>query len=114
MRKLIVASLVLGLAWCATSYANQGNAIKEAMKICMKGGLCGKVAKGEASAEEKTKLAELLKAMAAAKPPKGSEESWKEKAGALATAAAEIADGKDSSAKLKAAANCMACHKEHK
>lgn len=114
MRKLIVASLVLGLAFCATSFANQGNAIKEAMKLCLKGPLCGKVAKGEATAEEKTKLAELFKAMAAAKPPKGTEESWKEKAGALATAAAEIAEGKDSAAKLKAAANCKACHDVHK
>ena len=53
--------------------------------------------------------------MAANKPPKGEEESWKAKTGALLSAAKECAEGKEGAGdKLKAAANCMECHKAHK
>ena len=45
------------------------------------------MAKGEASAEEKKQLVELYEALAANKPPKGDEASWKEKTAALVAAA---------------------------
>jgi hypothetical protein len=83
--------------------------IAEVMAKAMKGGLCGKVAKGEASAEEKETLIELFTALHANTPPKGAEDSWKMKTKALLDAA-KAGDG----AALKKAANCAACHKEHK
>ena len=83
--------------------------IGEVMKVAFKGGLCGKVAGGKASDAEKAQLVELFTSLAANKPPKGDEASWKEKTGAL-LAAAKAGDG----AALKKAANCAECHKAHK
>jgi len=119
MRKLIVAGVVLAFGWLAVSLFAADDApkykIKDVMKTCMKGGLCGKVAKGEASADEKKQLVEYFTSLAANKPPKGEEESWKAKTGALLEAAKAAAEGKEGAGdKLKAAANCMECHKAHK
>ena len=120
MRKLSVAAFVVALGWLAVSLTGTAQedkkvAIKDVMKTAMKGGLCAKVAKGEASADEKKQLVELFTALAANKPPKGEEASWKEKTGALVAAAKEAAEGKEGAgAKLRAAANCMACHSAHK
>lgn len=83
--------------------------ISEVMKTAMKGGLCAKVAKGDASDEEKKQLIELFTALSQNTPPKGEADSWKEKTGAL-LAAAKADDGKA----LKKAANCGACHSVHK
>ena len=84
--------------------------IKQVMQKCMaKGGLCGKVAGGEANAEEKKQLVEYFTALSKLTPPKGEEASWKEKTSALLDAAK-----KDDGAALKKAANCQACHSEHK
>jgi hypothetical protein len=83
--------------------------IKEVMQKAMKGGLCGKVASGKASGEEKDQLIDLFTALHANTPPKGDADSWKTKTKALLDAA-KAGDG----AALKKAANCMACHSEHK
>lgn len=89
--------------------------VKDVMKTAMKGGLCKKVASGDASAEETKQLIELLESMAAAKVAKGDADSWKEKTSALVAAAKGVAAGTDGAgAKLAAAANCAACHKVHK
>jgi hypothetical protein len=121
MRKLIVAGVVLAFAWVAVSLVvaeekeEKKASIKEVMKVCMKGGLCAKVAKGEASEEEKKKLAGLFAALHEAKPPKGEAESWDAKTKALVDAANDVLAGKEGAGdKLKAAANCMECHKAHK
>jgi hypothetical protein len=120
MRKMFVASVVIALGWLALSLSGTAQetkpaTIKEVMATCMKGGLCTKVAKGEASADEKKKLVEMFTALAANKPPKGEEASWKEKTAALLAAAKDAEAGKEGAAdKLKAAANCMACHSVHK
>ena len=120
MRKLLVASFVVGFAWVAfavTTGAQEKEkvAIKEVMKVAMKGGLCAKVAKGEASEEEKKKLAGLFAALHENKPPKGEQSSWDEKTNALVAAANDVLAGKEgASEKLRAAANCMACHSAHK
>jgi hypothetical protein len=120
MRKLIVAGVVLAFGWLAVSlFAAEDEkpkaSIKEVMKVCMKGGLCGKVAKGEASEEEKKKLAGLFAALHEAKPPKGEAASWDAKTKALVDAANDVLAGKEGAGdKLKAAANCMECHKAHK
>lgn len=89
--------------------------IKEVMKTCMKGGLCKKVASGEASEEEKKQLVEMFDALAKNTPPKGEAESWKEKTTALLKAAKACAEGSaEGQDALKKAANCMECHKAHK
>lgn len=121
MRKLLVAGIVLAFGWVALGLV--GNAeeetkkttIKEVMKLAMKGGLTAKVAKGEASEDEKKQLAALFKALHDNKPPKGEAESWDAKTTALVDAAAAVLEGKEGAGdKLKAAANCMECHKAHK
>lgn len=92
--------------------------IKEVMKKCFADGgakLCGKVAGGTATAEEKKELVECFTALAANKPPKGDEKSWKEMTGALVAAAKECAEDKEGGPdKLKKAANCKGCHTAHK
>jgi hypothetical protein len=123
MRKLIVASMIVVFGWAMLSL-NSGaqdkakHSIKDVMKACMaKGGpgLCGKVAGGTASEEEKKMFVEYVTALAANKPPKGEDASWKEKTSALLAAAKDCAAGKAGATDaLKAAANCMGCHSAHK
>jgi surface antigen len=112
---------VFALAFVATAtmmpltFAQDGKAIKKAMKEAMKGGLCKSVASGEGSADDKKKLYELFADMAKEMPPKGDKASWDAKAGALASAAKAVMEGKEgATAQLKKAANCKACHSEHK
>lgn len=118
MRKALVASVVIVCGWAVltlSSGAQEKVAIKEVMKVAMKGGLCAKVAKGEASEEEKKKLAGLFAALHENKPPKGEQASWDAKTKALVDAANEVLAGKAGAGdKLKTAANCMACHSAHK
>jgi len=71
--------------------------------------LLAKVTSGKASSEERKELVSLYQALAKNDPPKGEQDSWKEKTEALVKAAkANDADA------LKKASNCAACHKEHK
>ena len=91
--------------------------IKEVMKNAMKPktGLINKVMAGEASDDEKKTLHEMFVALAANEPPKGEADSWKKKTGALVRAAKAVVEGDEEGlAKLKKAANCKACHSEHK
>src|SRR3954467_6447875 len=65
MRKLLVAFVVAvlgGAILTFTTDAQETAAIKEVMKVAMKGGLAKKVANGEATDEEKKKLAGLFSA----------------------------------------------------
>ena len=107
------AVAILGLALLLDTSAQGGKdekvTIKVVMQKAMKGGLCKKVAEGKASDEEKKQLVELFTALSKATPPKGDADSWKDKTGALLTAA----KGTDGEA-LKKAADCKACHTEHK
>jgi surface antigen len=97
------------------AFAADNTATKKAMKEAMKGGLCKKVAAGEGSDDDKKKLLALFTDMAKETPGKGEAASWKEKAGALVSAAQAVVDGKaDGNAQLKKAANCKACHDVHK
>jgi len=120
MRKLIVASVVVAFAWLAFSLTSGAQddkkvTIKEVMKVAMKGKLCEKVASGQASEEEKKKLAGLFAALHENKPPKGEQGSWDAKTQALVDAANDVLANKEgASQKLKDAANCMACHSAHK
>jgi hypothetical protein len=121
MRKLLVAGVMIAVGWVAFSLVTNAadekpkHTIKEVMKSAHKGGLMKKVADGKASEAEKKQLVEFYTALAANKPPKGDEASWKEKTSALLAAAKDAEAGKDGAgAALMKAANCMACHSAHK
>lgn len=94
--------------------------IKEVMAQAHKGKmgtLRDKVMKGEASMEERQKLADLYEALAASKPPKGDEKDWKKKTTALAEAAkALVKDGSDKKAigVIQKGSNCKICHEAFK
>lgn len=124
MRKLFFGLTTLVLALATTvgmSLAEDKkdekpkHTIKDVMKTAHKGGLLKKVQDGTATEADKKLLAELYLALHDNTPPKGAPESWKEKTDALVKASKDALEGKEGSGEgLKKAANCMACHKEHK
>jgi hypothetical protein len=119
MRKLIVAGLIVAFGWVALGVAQDTKpkyTTKEVMKTAHKGGLAKKVAKGDASADEKKQLLELYEALAANKPPMGDDASFKEKAAELVAAAKDAVEGKPGAAdKVNAIfMKCMGCHQAHK
>lgn len=97
--------------------ATQAGSVHDVMETANEGknSLYDRVVGGKGTPEEAKKLADLYQALPGLKPPKGDAKSWKEKATGLATAAKEVADKKPGAVeKLKAAANCKACHSVHK
>ena len=91
--------------------------IEDVMKKGMnpKTGLLKKVSAGDASDEEKKTLAEMFTALGKNEPPKGDAQSWKKKTRALDKAGKALVEGDEKApAMLKKAANCKACHSEHK
>ena len=116
---LLVALLVtigtMGFLSRAGAGTKDEEVIKKVMKEAMKGGLYKKVMDGKANDDEKQTLLKLYQSLAKEAPPEGDEASWKTKTTALVTAAQAAVDGKgDSSALIKSAANCKACHSVHK
>lgn len=123
MKKLFAALVLSGLSLALVSSGSAGDkdkdkpkyTISEVMQKAMKGGLCGKVAKGTATEAEQKELAAYFVALHANTPPKGDAESWKAKTAALKTAAEGVLKGdKTAAVALQKAANCAACHKVHK
>jgi len=106
---LEVLGMTLAVQVSSQAQGKKDVSIAEVMKVCMKGGLCAKVASGKASDDEKKQLIALFTSLHAATPPKGDAASWKAKTEALLEASRK-GDG----AALKAAANCAGCHKAHK
>jgi hypothetical protein len=102
-------ALVLVIQSSVDGAAGDKITIKDVMKTAMKGGLCGKVASGKASDDEKKELIKLFTGLTMCTPPKGDAAAFKEKAKALLDAA-KADDGKA----LKKAANCKACHEVFK
>ena len=99
----------------AADDAKAKHSVKEIMAKCMKSGLCKKVADGKASKAETQALVAMLSELPKNKAPKGDADSWSAKTTALADAAKAVGEGKDGAgAALAKAANCAACHKEHK
>jgi len=97
--------------------AAQTGSVHDVMETANEGknSLYERVAAGKATQEEAKKLSDLYQALPGLKPPKGDAKSWKEKATALAAAAKDVAEKKPGALdKLKAAADCKACHKVHK
>jgi hypothetical protein len=112
--RLIAAALaIVGLVFMLDSNIYGGReavSISVIMKKAMKGGgLIGKVDKGTATPEEKKEFIALLTDLAAHKPPKGDETSWREKTKALLEAAKA-----DNVKALNKAADCKGCHSMHK
>ncbi len=119
MRKWMIMAVTIGLtvsiAGLSQARLEDEITIKDVMKAAMKGGLNKTAAEGKASDDQKKELLELYTALHEAKPPKGDEESWKDKTGALKNAAQDLVDGKAGAGDaLKKAANCKACHDTHK
>jgi predicted secreted protein len=115
----VALAATLAVLWCSGNAlsADPKYSIKEVMKLAHSGkpALCTKAVQGKATPEEKKQLLELYEALAANKPPRGSEQAWKERTTALVEAAkALVANDKDAIAKYKKALNCAGCHKEHK
>ena len=70
---------------------------------------------GKGSDDDLKKLVSAYEVLAAQKPSKGDEGSWKNLTGALLTAAKDVQAKKEGAIeKLKAASNCKACHEPHK
>ena len=91
--------------------------IKDVMKDYHKGddAMCKKVVGGKATKDELKKIVEAYAALPDAKPPKGDEKEWKDRATKLLDAAKGVQAGKaDALAKYKDAVNCKACHTAHK
>ena len=104
---------------CATLalLATQAGSVHDVMEAANEGknSLYDRVVGGKGTPEEAKKLSQLYQALPGLKPPKGDAKSWKEKATALAAAAKDVADKKPGAPeKLKAAADCKACHSVHK
>jgi len=121
-RALVAGAFALGMVgfvgFNASAFAPKAASIKEVMKASFaKGGdmLLAKATGKEATAEDKEKFLECVKNLTEAKPPKGSEESWKKKTDAIVKAATNLKEGKEGANKeVRKATNCKACHDEHK
>jgi hypothetical protein len=73
------------------------------------------VVEGKASKEDQKELLSLYTDLGKNKPPKGSEEDWKKRTGAMVVAAKDVVAGKEGATKtLAKAVNCKACHELHK
>jgi len=112
----IVAILLLGF-----SHANSFNAEKKTIKEVMKAGMAGntsllkKVLGGDASAEEKMKLLDLLIDLVENDAPKGDETEWKMMAGMSMLTAAKVVAGREGAIdELKKATDCKSCHDKFK
>ena len=95
----------------------QAGSVHDVMEAANEGkdSLYEKVTGGKGTPGEIKKLSDLYQALPGLKPPKGDAKSWKEKSTALAVAARDLAEKKPGAMeKLKAAANCKACHSVHK
>jgi Spy/CpxP family protein refolding chaperone len=122
MLRTVLALLALaGLVSLAVGLAGAEDAplpIKEIMKQAHGGGansLLNKATGANASKEDKEKLLNLYKDLAANKPPQGDEKSWGEKTSALVKAAEANVKGEAGAGnKVRQAANCMACHRVHR
>jgi hypothetical protein len=74
-----------------------------------------KITEGKASKEEQKQLLSLYQDLAKNKPPKGSEQDWKDRTSKMIAAARNVVDDKPGAARaLKQTVNCKACHDLHK
>jgi cytochrome c553 len=91
--------------------------IKDVMKALHKGdeNIGKKVARGQGTAEDFSKLLDYYSALPANKPPRGEQASWDSKTAAMVKAARALKAGDAGAVEsYKAATNCKACHTAHK
>jgi hypothetical protein len=91
--------------------------IKEVMKEVHKGddNIGKRVTKGAASKEDITKMVDYYEALPSNEPPRGDKASWAAKTSKLLAAAKAVKSGTPGALdQYKEAANCKACHTEHK
>lgn len=115
----VVAFLcVLAFAPLAIAQAKKPKyTVKEVMQAIHKGqdNIGKRVVQGAASKDDLAKMAEYYESLPLNTPPRGQMGSWTEKTGKLVTASQALRTGKAGAADLyKNAANCKACHNEHK
>lgn len=84
------------------------------MRYSMTKGLCQKVIKNQASAEEIAQLVDLFERLNQLDPPLGPKDKWQTLTGELLDSAKCIAAGQPAHDRLKQAANCNACHRDHR
>lgn len=88
--------------------------INGVMRHAMTKGLCQKVIKGKATVEEQQRLAALFHRLTELDAPVGSKASWAELTDRLWKTSSDVSSGKPSLKALRKAANCTACHREHR
>jgi hypothetical protein len=102
---------------CLAVEKEKPETIKDVMKLAHKGehSLSKKVSQGKASDAEIKQLLGYYKLMATQKPPRGTEESWKEKTSALVHSTEALSRHEAGAIdQFKEAVNCKACHSVHK
>ncbi len=109
----------IGLSQYSTEEGNQSTDaskldIAGVMRHAMTKGLCQKVIKNQARSEEIEQLVQLFERLEQLDPPVGSEEKWAAFTRELVDASRAIASGQSTHEQLKRAANCNACHREHR
>lgn len=116
----VLTTSLLALSASLTLAAGDDNPIKKSMDYTHKAPkgekkISEKIVDGTASDEEVKRTLELYKAMVDCKPPKGDQAAFKEKVVKLISATEDvIAKKPDAAAGYKTAANCKACHSDHK
>jgi len=112
---LLLACLVALPTQAADDDSAPSVSIKDVMKKAFKGPLLKTVASGSATDAQKKELHAMLVALSKNKPKKGDAESWKKLTGSLVKASqAAVAGDAKAGGMLKKAANCKACHSQHK
>ena len=119
---IVIASIAFTsvLTWTSRAADAEFKPIEDAMKFAHKAPkgtpkLSDKIIDGTVSDEDLKKTLELYKAMADTKPPKGDPAAFKEKVAKLIGATEDVVAKKEGAgATYKQAANCKACHSEHK
>lgn len=120
MKFVSVLALTAALAFKAFAAEEEFKPIEDAMKFAHKAPkgtpkVSDKIIDGTVSDEDLKKALELYKAMADTKPPKGEAGAFKEKVAKLIAATEDVVAKKDGAgAVYKQAANCKACHSDHK
>ena len=115
-----VLTFTAALAVTAFSADEEFKPIEDAMKFAHKAPkgtpkVSDKIGDGSVSDEDLKKTLELYKAMADTKPPKGDAVAFKEKVAKLIGATEDVMAKKAGAGPAyKDAANCKACHKDHK
>ncbi len=118
--RYLLAFATVALAFTVFAFADENHEkIEKVMKEGMKGdeSPLSKVIDGVATAEETTAVATLINTLHGTTAPVGAQASYDEKVAELIAAIDAVAGGtKDAAAieRLDNAANCKACHNDHK